>query len=292
MKKIIRDVDQERGIVQVTCVDERWYAKPVGSKETGLPEYKFVPSVTFIAGSYPKGIGYAKWLAEHGWDEAETIKKEAGTKGSKVHQAIESILNGQEVRIDSSFMNWETEKDEELTVDEVECIMSFIKWREETEKTYDIETLVIDGSARSVLFSDVHNYAGTVDWVVKMTHKETKEARYFLIDFKTSQSVFPSHEIQVSAYRETVINGENPVEGLPEDAELEIAILQLGYRKNKAGYKFTEIEPQFDLFLATRTIWKNEHGTEKPSQKDYPLVLSPASEITIAEVLQDLGIEE
>jgi hypothetical protein len=43
---------------------------------------------------YPKGIEYFKWLAEHGWDEAEQIKREAGTKGDKVHQAISATLRG------------------------------------------------------------------------------------------------------------------------------------------------------------------------------------------------------
>ncbi|KKK47059.1 hypothetical protein LCGC14_3158980, partial [marine sediment metagenome] len=46
MKKLIREVSNN--MVQITTVDERWYARPVKIPETGLPSYEFVPSVTWI----------------------------------------------------------------------------------------------------------------------------------------------------------------------------------------------------------------------------------------------------
>ena len=39
MKKEIREVDQERGILQITTVDERFYARSVKNAESGLPCY-------------------------------------------------------------------------------------------------------------------------------------------------------------------------------------------------------------------------------------------------------------
>ena len=57
---------------------------------------------------------------------------------------------------------------------------------------------------------------------------------------------------------------------------MKLAILQLGYRRNKAGWKFTEVEDKFDLFLAARQIWHNESSGDKVSQKDFPLMLSLA----------------
>lgn len=65
MKKLIRETDEKRGIVQITVADERWYMKPGKDPETGIPTYKPVPSVTWISGFWPKGIGFYKWLAEH-----------------------------------------------------------------------------------------------------------------------------------------------------------------------------------------------------------------------------------
>lgn len=272
MKKIIREVDKKRGIVQVTIADERWYLKSIENATTGIPEFKAVPSLTWIAQSYPKGIGYYKWLAEHGWDEAETIKTQAGDKGSKVHEAIADIIQGKEVRIDSKYLNRTSEQLEELTLEECDAILSYKKWYADTEKEYIIEVITWENS----MFSDKENFAGTVDFIVKLTHRETKEEVYWVIDFKTSQFIWASHEIQINGYKTMLVNGEHEIESLKDVKEFKMAILQVGYRKNKAGYKFTEIEDAPALLQASKVIWKNEHGNEQPTKKDYPIILSPA----------------
>jgi len=281
MKKTIRNVDETRGIVQVTIADERWYLKTATNEVTGMPEYKAVPSVTFITQSYPKGIGYYKWLAEKGWDEAEAIKTQAGDKGTKVHLAIEDILKGVEVRIDSKYPNKTTGQDEELTLEECDAILSFLKWKKETEEENILETITFEYT----LFSEQHNYAGTLDWAVKMTNKETREESYWLIDFKTSQQVWPSHSLQLSAYKRTIENAENNIDGF-NPANIRMAILQVGYRRNKDQYKFTEIEDDFDMFLVAQKIWHREHGDEQPTKKDYPIVLSPETKA------DDISFEE
>lgn len=274
MQKTIRDVDETRGIVQVTIADERWYLKTAKNSETGLPEVKAVPSVTWITQSYPKGIGYYKWLSEHGWDEAEAIKTAAGDKGTKVHLAIEDILQGKEVRIDSKYINKSSGKEEELTLEECDAVLSFLKWKNENNpQLITFETTV---------FSDQYNYAGTIDYICKIGDE------FWIIDFKTSQQVWPSHELQLNAYRKALENGENHIEGL-DVTNLKIAILQVGYRRNKDGFKFTEIEEGFDMFLTAQKIWKKEHGDEQPKKKDYPIVLSPG--LTLEEALGEPTIE-
>lgn len=280
MKKIIKEVDDKKGIVQVTIADERWYLRP--SKDAaGMPIVQSVPSVTWIASKYPKGIEFYKWLADKGWDEAEAIKQAAGDKGTKVHKAIESIFEGKEVRIDSKYVNPSKGGEEELTLEECDAIVSFVKWRTDTEKDHNIETILWE----KVVFSQKYDYAGTVDYIVKLTHRETGEVTYWIIDFKTSQYIWKSHELQVSSYKQTIENGENEVlhHGKQIDVtNIKMAILQLGYRRNKNGYKFTQIDDRFDLFLIARKIWQEEHGDEKPTKKDYPIVLSPA--ITVADM--------
>lgn len=260
MKKIIKTVDEKRGIIQVTTADERWYFKTVPGAKDGLPTFKVVPSVTWIAGHYPKGIAFYKWLASKGWDEAEAIKNAAGDKGSKVHYALSAILKGEEVRIDSQFENPSTGRLEELTFEEIDCIKAFVDWRESVKP----EILAFD----LVVFSDKYDYAGTIDLVCKI-----KEDVY-LIDFKTGQYLWPEQELQISAYKSALSEapGEIKMEGM------KLAFLQLGYRRNKNAYKFTECDDQFDLFLTARKIWANETKGESVKQKDYPIVLSPAVE--------------
>ena len=58
MKKDIITINEEKGIIQITTVDERWYSFQTNNKTTGLPEYRYLPSVTWITEYYPKGIAY------------------------------------------------------------------------------------------------------------------------------------------------------------------------------------------------------------------------------------------
>lgn len=246
MKKEIREVDKEKGIVQVTTTDERWYVKEITDPVTGLPSYQYVPSVTWICGHYPKGVQFYKWLAEKGWDESQAIKNAAGGRGSKVHKAIELLLDGLTVRMGDKIPNRDG-VEEELTVEEYDAILSFHKWYLEAKPEEIISTEI-------TIWNDVEGYAGTVDLVAKIGGDT------YIIDFKTSQQIWAEYELQLSAYKHS----------LPElDAKL--AILQVGYKKNKAGYKFTEIDDKYDLFLAAKQIWKNETSGQKPLQKDYPL---------------------
>ena len=219
MKKQIRETTSDKKTVQVTIADERWYVRDSTDPVTGLPSYQYVPSVTWIAGFYPKGIQFYQWLAKKGWDEAEAIKSAAGDKGSKVHSAIEALLNGQEVKMDSQFLNRSKGEMEELTVEEYECILSFADWW----KTLPEQKTII--STEITVWSDAHGYAGTVDLVLEM------EGVYWIVDIKTGQSVWSEYELQVSAYKHA----------LKLDKEVKLGIIQVGYRKNKNRYKFTEI---------------------------------------------------
>lgn len=259
MKKEFRIVDEKKGIIQITCVDERWYAFESKNKETGLPEYKFLPSVTWICEYYPKGIAFYKWLAGKGWDEAESIKVAAGDKGSKVHQAIGDLLEGKAIKMTGIYNNPTTNAPEELTVEEYECILSFVLWY----KTVKPEII----AREFVIVNKEEGYAGTVDilcWI---------EDELYFVDIKSSQYVWPNHELQISAYSHA------PIDHLIKtESPHKLAILQVGYRRNKRHYKFTEIEDKYDEFLATKVIWANETKGVTPSQKDYPLSIKLESE--------------
>jgi hypothetical protein len=272
MKKVIREVDEKRGILQVTIANERWYVKEEKDAKTELPILKYVPSVTWITGHYPKGIQFYKWLAENGWDESQAIKQAAGNKGSKVHDAISAILRGEEVRIDSKFINKETEQEEDLTLEECDAILSFVNWRNEVKP----ESIAWDVT----VFSSKYGYAGTIDYICRI------DGKVYIIDFKTSKQVWPEYELQVSAYKRPLEQGEFTIEGFNDIADIQLAILQVGYTRNKAGYKWTEIVDQFPLFLAARQIWAKETEGEAPKMREYPIVISPA--ISVAEAMAAL----
>jgi hypothetical protein len=247
VNKEIRTVDTEKGIVQITSWDERWYGIDSKNEVTGLPEYKFLPSVTWIADYYPKGIGFYKWLADKGWDEAESLKESAGQKGSKVHLAVEKLLAGEVVNINSKILNKSTGQEEALSAEEYEAIMSFAEWHKDNNPTLLASEITV--------INEVIGYAGTVDFFCEISGEK------WIIDFKTSANIWASHELQLSAYRHAI-----GVEGV------KTAILQLGYKRNKyKKYKFTEIDDKFDLFLGAKKVWANENSGVVPAQKDYPL---------------------
>lgn len=256
MKKEIKEVNKELGIVRVTTVDERWYALPSKDVVTGLPTYKYVPSVTWIAGHYPKGIAFYKWLAEKGWDEAEAIKSAAGDKGSKIHNAIEMWLNGASITMDMKLTNTDTGTEEDLKLEEYEAIKSFIDWYTEVKpKITKTEFVVVNEKL---------GYAGTVDFLAEIDGKR------YIVDLKTGQNLWPEYELQLSAYKHAL---ESELEAAIT-ASLNLAVLQVGYRRNKASWKFTEVDDKFTLFRAAKMIWENENNEAKPKQKDYPLILA------------------
>lgn len=283
MKKIIKETDAERGIMQVTIADERWYVKQVTDPATKLPTLRYVPSVTWIAHHYPKGIGFYKWLAEKGWDEAQAIKSAAGDKGSKVHEAISAILRGEEVRIDSKFTNPSTEQLEELTLEECDAIKSFVDWRASLKEP--LTPIAWDVT----VFSERYGYAGTIDLICKIGEQ------VYIVDFKTSAQVWSEYELQVSAYKQPIAFGETFIEGLKDVSDIKLAILQVGYKLNKAGFKWNEVDDKFPLFLAARQIWANECEGQAPKMREYPIVLSPAvsvEEALAAEPEQAAPVEE
>jgi hypothetical protein len=91
-------------------------------------EDQFVPSVTWITQSYPKGVGYMKWFASKGYDEAEAIKEAGVTRGSKVHALIYNLINGKDVPMEARYTNPKNGLEEELTLDEYEAGLSFVEW--------------------------------------------------------------------------------------------------------------------------------------------------------------------
>jgi hypothetical protein len=245
MKYEIKEVDAERGIICITTPDQRHYARRI------MGNWDFVPSVTWICDTgCPKSVGFYKWLANKGWDEAEQIKASAGDRGSKVHQAISVLVRGGTVSIDDAFENPRTLEPEPLTPTEYECLMSFVDWYQETKPEVILNEFTV--------WNEKYRYAGTVDLKCRINGK------LWLIDVKTSSEIWLPYELQVSAYKHA---------DLPPIAQ-KLGILQVGYRKNKRKWKFTPVKDQFSLFLAARRIWQKEAGNQKPLQREFPLELT------------------
>lgn len=274
-KEIVRIAN---GIYRITTLGERWYAREVLSPGTGLPEFQFFPSTTWIAGCYPKGIGYFKWLAEHGWDEAEALKNAAGEKGSKVHYACTDVDLGRPINIqETKYENPSTKQMETLGPEEIECVSSYIDFVDE----YQPVMLANEITG----FSDISG--GTVDKIFAVANKLAPQVRQiWILDIKTSKYIWESHKLQISDYSHMNIDYKKL--GITEEewAGRKLFILQVGYKLNKAGYKLTEIEDCYDDFrnVAYR-IWQKENPNARPKEAEYPLILQ--SNIRVAQVKKE-----
>lgn len=259
MKKEIKIVDEERGICRITTTDERWYDRETTNPETGLREFEFRPSVSWIGHFYPKGKGFENYLKKNG-DDADILVQLAAERGSKVHQAIEALNKGESVPMDRQFISTITGLPEELNTNEYAAVMSYRDWwlaeGRNAYKILKVEYVVWPEGPGSEPGGPLH-FAGTIDLKLQRIEDGTTG----ILDIKTSKDIYASHIIQVSAYAEA------------EKADW-AAILQVGYSRNQRGYKFTEIERRFDLFLAAKAIWAYETDGEAPLQRDYPLALS------------------
>jgi len=275
MNKEIIQIDKEKGIYRCTTLDERWYSRSVVNRETGVPEMKFCPSATWIAGYYPKGVGFYKWLADKGWDEAEAIKSAAGDKGSKIHYACEDIDKGIKLSIsETKYKNPTTGIEESLTPEEVGAIDSFTRWLDETQP--------ILCANETVVFGD--SYAGTIDRIYAIPNSLMPTVRQiWIVDIKSSKSIREEYKIQLSLYSHADVNYKSMGITDEEWANRKLAILQVGYQLNKNRYKFTEIEDKPEIAEIAKKLWANENPDAKPKQRDYPLFIEAKCRATKVE---------
>ena len=225
--------------------------------KTGATEYIYYPSSTWISRYYPKGEYFYKWLAGKGWSEVEAVKQAAADKGSRVHYACYDLDRGKEIKITDRYLNPSTNQKEELSKEEVDCIISYRDFLDEMRPELLAQEITSFGDF----------YAGTADKIFR-TGKDI-----WIIDLKTSQSIWPEHELQISSYSHMNFNYKKMGISDKEWQNRRLAVLQIGYKKNKKGYKFTEVEDKYHLFQNAYKIWKNENPDIKPKERDYPSVI-------------------
>lgn len=290
MHKEIRVVDEARGIIQITTVDERWYSRSETNPDTGIPETIFRPSVTYIVDYYPKGPGFMRWVKTNG-DESDQIARLAADRGYKVHLAVAALNQGGTVNWrNDRFLNPTTGMEEHLSTEEYTGVLSYADWQYvEGRQMFNIlgsefvtwpnpEGLAEDTGYPIAAFL----YAGTVDLKVQqIATKEEMRTRYKgwqferdsigIIDFKTSKDIWPSHKMQGAAY------------AVSEGADW-AATVQLNYQRTKTRrWKFTPIDVRhwFKLFMSTKNIWNEENEGVEPLQRDFPLEVKLGKKVEV-----------
>lgn len=228
---------------KIDILDERFYQ--VGDV--------YFPSVTTVLQCYPKGYWYDAWLKDVGRN-ADNIRNDAAEKGSNVHNAIESILLGKEVVfiIDGK---------PQYTLEEWQMICKFMEFH---------SRYVTKGeqvSAETQLFSKTLRLGGTTDLVLRI-NGET-----WMIDFKTSNGIYKTNELQLAVYKEMWDEHNSP-----KIDRYGVLWLNAATRTEKEfqgiGWQLKEFtrdhEHNLKLFHHTRALWDEENPNYKPRNLSYP----------------------
>lgn len=234
---------------QITFLDTRFYLTDTGN---------YVPSVTTILDCYPKPAAFYDWLKKVG-EDADTIRDEAGNRGSVVHKLTERYDAGEEVNLidESGNINFK--------LVEWSMFERYVEFR----RRFEFEVIFSELN----LISDELGFAGTLDRVIKI------DDRLLIIDIKTSNSLYDHYWLQMAAY-EKLLAEVQPDLKIDGYAILWLNALTRTEGKNGAiqgkGYQLIERKPEdkekdWSLFQATHQLWNAERGNMKPKEQSYQL---------------------
>lgn len=232
----------------IDFADERFYT---------VDQLKYYPSSTTILGVYPKGYGFNEYLKKLGFNADDELRK-AGEQGTKIHDAIDRYLHGEELL-------WVSETgNANYTVEEWKMINRFVEF----ENTYKPETLAQE---LSLLDEDL-GYGGTIDRVCLIN------GEVWLIDYKSSNYIHKGHELQLASYI-ALWNRFNPEQKVQKHGILHLKAQTRGESKTSGvmqgkGWQLKPYErpwhDAFKLFDYTKQIWHEENPNYVPKNEQYP----------------------
>lgn len=232
---------------QITFLDNRFYSTESGD---------YVPSVTTILNAYPKDAGYYQWLKSVG-EDADTIRDEAGRRGSIVHELTERFDAGEEInlldnggRVGFKLSEWA-------------MFERYVDFRNRFPMEIELSEFNI--------ISPEMGFAGTIDRVITMNGKR------YLVDIKTSNAIYDSYWLQLAAY-------ERMINYIGQDID-EVAILWLNAKTRTNGTKgaiqgigwqfvtrsSNDTDNDWKLFQATKQLWHAQNGNMTPKKQVYSL---------------------
>lgn len=234
---------------QINFLDRRVYQRGEGV---------YYPSVTTILQYMPKNKFFEMWLKDVGHN-ADLIMRRAGKEGTQVHEAIETLLDGEELHWMDDYGN---AKYNEKVWEMINKFVDF--WT-----TCKPELI----STEEFVYSDEYRYAGTADLVCKL------DGEVWLIDFKTSNSLHKSYDLQLASYAKALRESKG-VE-IERTGILWLKSSKRGPSKQKGriqgrGWELKmidDIEENFELFQLIRKLYNLENPDTEPIYTKYSTVL-------------------
>ena len=208
---------------------------------------EYYPSITYVLSCYPKGKFFQDWLKKVGYS-ADYIVKKAGADGTQVHEMIEDYLNGKELNFLENGIPlydpfiWQ-------------MFLRFVDWWE-THKPTLFEIKV----------------AGTCDLVCEI------DGEVWVIDFKTSNNLQTTYELQTAIYSECYAECFGKV--ADRQGILWLKSSKRGPKEGKMQGKGWEMfeskrthEENIDIFLTVKKLFDLENPKHKPTFTEFKTVV-------------------
>jgi len=237
---IVESLRVDTKVEFITSENEHWYPSPT------VPGLYYPSATTILGDSFPKGIGFQKYLAnQESYEKSQEILKSAGSRGTNVHEGTELLERGHTLYRES------------YTLEEWQMLEGFVKWH----KKYNPRPIHIERG----FVSDELETGGTIDRVYEI------DGDIVTLDIKTSGAVYDSFWAQLGIYDKLVTEKTTLVSDYT-------AVLRLA-PKRKEGYEYVihkrdEIDEDFKVFRATQSIYKYRNPKAKPKLLEVPTTLS------------------
>jgi len=222
---------------------------------------KYFPAVNHVLGiGFPKGQNLLQWLKNKTAEESDKILKNAGERGSRVHDAIRQLILGKSVTFGVDHFKNEDGGYSPLTPDEWRFLISWSAWCDE----YKPQVL----KHETAVYNKKFGYAGTVDFIGTILVKDKRVSA--LLDWKTSGAIYDEYKLQTAAYAACMKT--KPTQ------EFYTGVVRLGTR-HKAGYEVelydrTQTLKHFKQFLTTKDTYYFINGKDwKPNVVQIPMSL-------------------
>lgn len=237
---------------QLTFTDLRFYADGKGN---------YYPSVTTYLDAYPKTAEFYAWLKKHG-EDADTIRDEAGERGSIVHQLTEKYDAGETVSL--------LDLDGKIRYKTTEWKMF--------ERYVEFSNVVkpeIISTEYNIIAPELAT-AGTIDRKIYLKWKN--KTGKLILDIKTSNSIHDHYWCQLAAYMK-LNNYAFPDEKIDGACILWLNAKTRGESKTGAiqgkGWQLLfpdkPMEHYWKIFQATQLLWNEVNGGLKPNNISYTI---------------------
>jgi len=194
------------------------------------------PGVTTVLGviNKPALVKWANNLGLQGIDSSKYVDEKAAI-GTLAHRMIADYLRNEET---------DTSEYSKVQIDQAEnAVLSFFKW----EETHHITPILIE----EPLVSEQFHFGGTIDCLGQINDN------LCLLDFKTSKGIFPEMMIQVTAYRQLLVEHGHKVD--------QTTILRIG-RTDDEGFEerlVNELDKRWQIFLHCLEIYRLQKEVNK-----------------------------